>query len=67
MIDSNENLLSVRMNEDRTMIDIPKRDLPDGAKEGDILVITEDIITIDNEETKKREMNIKNLMDKRWE
>ncbi len=47
---------------DMSTVDMPIQLVPEGAKEGDVL-----IIEIDIEETKKREEQIKKLMDDLWE
>ena len=46
---------------DMSTVDMPIQLVPEGAKEGDVL-----IIEIDIEETKKREEQIKKLMDELW-
>lgn len=48
------------------MIDIEKSKLPEIAKEGDILNIENDIITIDFEATKKRSKEIEKLTEDFW-
>lgn len=45
----------------------PKELLPEGVYIGDILMIKEDSIEVDIEETKKRKEKIKNLMESAWE
>lgn len=47
---------------DRSTVDMPKRLVPEGAKEGDVLSIE-----IDKDETVKRREQIKKLMDELWE
>ena len=47
---------------DGTMVDMPISLIPEGAREGDVLVIS-----IDIDETAKRKERIKNLMDDLWE
>jgi len=47
---------------DLTMVDMPISLIPEGAKEGDVLVIG-----IDPDETDKRKERIKKLMDDLWE
>ncbi|NLM76259.1 MAG: DUF3006 domain-containing protein [Clostridiaceae bacterium] len=47
---------------DMTMVDMPISLIPEGAREGDVLVIS-----IDIDETAKRKERIKNLMDDLWE
>lgn len=53
IIDRFEGELALLELEDREIIDIPKRLLPEGAKEGDIIKII-----IDEEETQKRKEQI---------
>lgn len=48
--------------ENEQMIDIPREKLRQ-AKEGDAIIINGDTISIDKQETKKREERIKNLFD----
>ena len=47
---------------DMTMVDMPRSLIPEGAKEGYVLVIG-----IDPDETDKRKERIKKLMDDLWE
>ena len=51
----------------REMIDIHKNKLPPNVKEGDVLTILDDQITINPGKRKEREIRIKNLMDDLWE
>jgi len=67
IVDRFEGEYAVCEKEDRTMMDISKKNLPTGVKEGDVLIINGDIISIDKDETEKRKENIKNLMDKLWD
>lgn len=53
IIDRFEGEFALLELEDREIIDIPKRLLPEGAKEGDIIKII-----IDEEETQKRKEQI---------
>ena len=48
------------------MIDIAKSKLPEMCKEGDILNIKNNIITIDLEATKKRKKEIEKLTENFW-
>lgn len=66
-IDRFEGDFAVCEKEDRTIMDIPVKDIPEGAVEGDVLVIEEGSITIDREETEKRKERIKGLMDSLWQ
>lgn len=67
IVDRFEGEYAVCEKEDRTMIDIPVKDIPTGVKEGDVLVIDDGPIVIDSSETEKRKENIKKLMDNLWE
>jgi hypothetical protein len=58
IIDRFEGEFSVCEKEDRTMMDIEKSKIPVKAKEGDVLNIINDRITIDLEETEKRKKEI---------
>ena len=65
-IDRFEGELAVCEKEDRQMIDIEKSKLPEMCKEGDILNIKNNIITIDLEATKKRKKEIEKLTENFW-
>ncbi|NNU78757.1 DUF3006 domain-containing protein [Clostridium estertheticum] len=62
-----EGSYAVCEKEDKTMIDINSIDLPFEAKEGDVLVLDNNMITIDIEETEKRHRDIQVLTDDLWE
>jgi hypothetical protein len=47
---------------DRTFVNIPKKVLPEEAKEGDIITIT-----VNKSETERRKDNIRKLADDLWE
>ncbi|MFL0267972.1 DUF3006 domain-containing protein [Candidatus Clostridium radicumherbarum] len=66
IIDRFEGNYAVCEEEDRTMIDIEKSKLPPGAKEGDVLAILDDEITIDIIETEKRKKIIEELTKDLW-
>lgn len=66
IIDRFEGNYAVCEKEDRTMVDIEKSKIPSGAKEGDILNIDGDNITIDINATKKRKKEIENLTKDLW-
>ncbi|MFL0248071.1 DUF3006 domain-containing protein [Candidatus Clostridium stratigraminis] len=66
IIDRFEGNYAVCEEEDRTMIDIEKSKLPPEAKEGDVLSILDDVITIDIIETEKRKKIIKELTKDLW-
>lgn len=61
IIDRFEGYYAVCEKEDRTMLDIKRADLPHEAKEGDVLSIDNNIITIDIEATDKRRKEIENM------
>ena len=65
-IDRFEGEFAVCEKENRQMIDIEKSKLPAIAKEGDILNIENDIITIDVEATKERTKEIEKLTEDFW-
>jgi len=47
---------------DRTFVNIPKKALPEEAKEGDIITIT-----VNKSETERRKDNIRKLAEDLWE
>ncbi|MBW9172504.1 DUF3006 domain-containing protein [Clostridium estertheticum] len=53
--------------EDKTMMDINSIDLPFEAKDGDVLVLDNNMIIIDIEETEKRHRDIQVLTEDLWE
>lgn len=67
VIDRFEGDYAVVELEDGKMKDIKRSLLPDGAKEGDVLIINEKGIKIDKEETHRRKGKINNLMDELFE
>ena len=66
IIDRFEGDFAVCEKEDKTMIDIERIKIPDEAKEGDALLVEDNKIIIDEEETKKREDRIKDLTNDLW-
>ncbi|MCB2310621.1 DUF3006 domain-containing protein [Clostridium tagluense] len=66
IIDRFEGSYAVCEKENRAMINVPKDKIPSGAKEGDVLNITNDMITIDVEETEKRQREIEKLTEDLW-
>lgn len=66
IIDRFEGHFAVCEKMDRTMIDIERSKLPDGAKEGDVLELQEDKIIIDREATDKRKKEIELLTEDLW-
>ena len=61
-----ENIAIIEL-EDRSTTNITKDKLPIDIKEGDIVIFSDNKISIDKEETKKRKQEIHNLMDKLFE
>jgi len=66
IIDRFEGEFAVCEKEDRKIIDIEISKLPSNAKEGDVLNISNDTITIDVEETEKRRRKIEELTKDLW-
>ena len=67
IIDRFEGNYAVCEKEDTTMINIERNKIPIEAKEGSVLSVTEDGVTIDEEETKSRKKNIKELTKDLWQ
>ncbi len=66
IVDRFEGNFAICECEDRSMIEIEKEKLPKEAKEGDVLRIENDVITVDIEETKKRKERIEALLKDMW-
>ena len=66
-VDRFEGDFAVCEKKNREMVDIPKTKLPPNTKEGDVLIISGDTITINSGKRKAREERIQNLMDELWE
>lgn len=66
IIDRFEGDFAVCEREDRKMIDVEISRIPSSAKEGDILNITDDCITIDVEATETRKKEIEELTKDLW-
>lgn len=66
VIDRFEGEFAVVELDSGEIIDIEKRKIPNNAKEGDVINIHKNI-TINIEETKKREREIEKLLDNMWE
>lgn len=67
VIDRFEENYAVCEKEDRTMINLEKKLLPSGAKEGDVLVLQKGAILIDKAATQKQSKEIDDLMKDMWE
>lgn len=65
-IDRFEGEYAICEKDDRSMLDIAKTKLPAAAKEGDVLEISGNLITIDEKETAKRSKKIENLTENLW-
>ena len=64
VIDRFEGDYVVCERDDRTMLNINKNKLPAEAKEGDVLIVDDDAISIDLMETSKRKEQANQLMEK---
>ncbi len=67
VVDRFEGKYAIFEKENKDMIQIEKNKLPTGVKEGTVLRIQSDKITIDTAKTKKAEQDIKELMDGLWD
>lgn len=66
-IDRFEGDYAVCEKEDRTMMNIERHRLPDGAREGDVLVIDQNRIFVDEEGTEARRLKIEKMVENLWE
>ncbi len=66
IVDRFEGDYAVCEKTNRQMVDIHREKLPPNVKEGDVLTITGDQITINTERRKEREERIRNLMNDLW-
>lgn len=62
VIDRFEEELAICEAEDRETISVSKKDLPDSAKEGDVIVLKDERWELDSEGTKARRDRIKKKM-----
>lgn len=67
IIDRLEGDLAICEKEDGSFMDLSIQILPSGAKEGDMLVIRGNQISIDRIGTKERRNHINKLMEDIWE
>jgi len=67
IIDRFEGKYAVCEKDDRTTINIEISKLPDGAKEGDVIVLGKEKIFIDQSATEERKNRLKKVMDELWE
>ncbi|MCQ1528419.1 DUF3006 domain-containing protein [Lutispora saccharofermentans] len=66
IIDRFEGDYAVCEDENKEVVNIERARIPAEAKEGDVLVIHEDKICLDIDETIKRKEHIQRLMDDLW-
>jgi hypothetical protein len=66
IIDRFEGNLAICEKPDRSMIEIPRKRLPVGVKEGDVLIIEGDKIQIDEAETFARRKKASDLLNELW-
>jgi len=66
IIDRFEEGFAVCEREDKVMINIKKELLPEGAEEGQVILLKEGGIVIDYEETKKRKKEIEEATKDLW-
>lgn len=66
VIDRFEGDFAVCEKDDKTMVNIEKIKLPFKTKEGDVIVINGNEITLDIMETKKRKLEIEKLTKDLW-
>jgi hypothetical protein len=67
VIERFEGEIAVCERPDRTSVDIPRAELPEGAKQGDVLRLRGGRLEVDHEETEKQARKIKDMMDRLWE
>jgi hypothetical protein len=66
VIDRFEGDFAICEKDDRKIINIKRANIPKDAKEGDVLDVKGDAITIDFIETANRNKSVKKLMDELW-
>lgn len=66
IVDRFEGDFAICERPDRQMIEIKKNELPPNVKEGDVLTISGDKITLNLKKREAREAHIKKLMDNLW-
>ncbi|MDV3427768.1 MAG: DUF3006 domain-containing protein [Bacillota bacterium] len=67
IIDRFEGKFAVCQEENMNMVNIDRCRLPEGAKEGDVLIINNDGIIIDKAETERLKRQIEKLSKDIWE
>jgi hypothetical protein len=66
VIDRFEGDFAVCERDDRTMVNIARGKLPAGAKEGDVLAVAGDQLTIDHQATEERRRESERLASDFW-
>ncbi|MBM7651269.1 DUF3006 domain-containing protein [Neobacillus cucumis] len=67
IVDRFEGDLAVCEKEDKSMIDIPRKELPKEIQVGDVLVIEKGQTRVDHGETQNRKQRIDKLAKDLWE
>jgi hypothetical protein len=67
ILDRFEGEYAVCENEMKETLNIKKDRIPADAKEGDVLIVRSNEITIDKEETEKRKTEIEKLIGDLWD
>ncbi len=62
IIDRIEEDVAVLETEEKTFINVPLSDLPDGVKEGQALAFSDGVYTVDTAKTSQRKEKIKSLL-----
>ena len=66
IIDRFEGEYAICEDEDRNMVSVKRHDLPDDAREGDVIVYDGENFTIDRDEASRRKERIKRKMASLW-
>jgi len=67
IVDRFEGDLAVCEKEDKSMVDIPKKELPSDVKPGDVVIIENGKSRVDIGETEERKQRIEKLANDLWE
>lgn len=67
IIDRLEGDIAVIETDEDIFMEIPRKDLPQNAKEGDIIIKVDDEYLVDYESTKKRRQRIIEMQNSLWE
>ncbi len=62
-----DNDIVVLELQDKSTVDLPRKEFPEGVKIGDVVYKENGFWKVDRKATKKREKKIKKLMDELWE